>query len=347
MVSVTLPQIIDEYRSRILEKGGFELALYEHYHNKDQSQSIDSFKYSIEKIAYRGYASQFVSEEELVDLIAKEPKKQGAGIRSNFFLLVGVCLADSAGLIKTDMSFFETLDNKSKYVASIIIGNDYCSNLQYVEGDCCIDAIRWLTDSDSSDSLDTTTISSILLKPDEAICAIDLIFLEQILLKSLAANRINLSSLNLVLQIIEEFSDSVRRITTDRYGSRQGIEIKDEYDVQDILFSILKPIFPRLQRENPLGKIGGNSSRIDLDLPEDGIMIEIKMIKESDRDHLKYVRELKQDIVNYSTGYRLKDLVFFIYDPSGRTTNKQDFLDLERFAIEQSLLYKVHSLLVR
>ena len=134
----------------------------------------------------------------------------------------------------------------------------------------------------------------------------------------------------LMLQILQSFSNSIKRITSDRYDKRQGIHIADEYDVQDILFCLLKGVYKDLRREDPLPKQAGTSSRIDLDVPSEGIMIEVKMIKSTDKDTNKYIKQLKEDITNYSSVDWLKYLVLFIYDPGNKTKDDNDFYELNQ-----------------
>lgn len=134
----------------------------------------------------------------------------------------------------------------------------------------------------------------------------------------------------LMLQILKSFSNSIKRITSDRYNKREGIHIEDEYDVQDILFCLLKGVYKDLRREDPLPKQAGISSRIDLDIPSEGIMIEVKMIKSTDKDTNKYIKQLKEDITNYSSVDWLKYLVLFIYDPGNKTKDDNDFYELNQ-----------------
>lgn len=57
-----------------------------------------------------------------------------------------------------------------------------------------------------------------------------------------------------------------------------------------------------------------------------GIMIEVKMIKEKDKDHKKFIEELKVDIINYSEWKELKHLILFTYDSYKKTTDDNHLL---------------------
>ena len=58
------------------------------------------------------------------------------------------------------------------------------------------------------------------------------------------------------------------------------------------------------------------------------IILEIKMIKESDKDEKEFVKQIKVDIESY---YREnpKYIIFFIYDPQKKTINNNNFYGLQ------------------
>ncbi len=114
-----------------------------------------------------------------------------------------------------------------------------------------------------------------------------------------------------------------------------------------MLFSLLKGFFQDLEREDPVPKLAGKSSRIDLNIRSQGIMIEVKMIKEKDTDHKKYIEELKVDIINYSNWKELKDLILFIYDPYKKTTDNNHFKELEGVNERNGIRYYVYSVLAK
>jgi hypothetical protein len=175
---------------------------------------------------------------------------------------------------------------------------------------------------------------------------IDLHILETIHKKNMDVSFCQYSAVDTVLRVLNNFSNSIKKVTTDRYNNRSGIEIKDEYDVQDMLFSLLKGFFPDLEREDPVPKLAGKSSRIDLNIRSQGIMIEVKMIKEKDKDHRKYIEELKVDIINYSEWKELKYLILFTYDPYRKTTDDNHFKELEGINERNGVRFFVHSVLV-
>lgn len=94
------------------------------------------------------------------------------------------------------------------------------------------------------------------------------------------------------------------------------------------VYFVLRSIFPRLQFENPHFKIGGTNSKVDLMLVQEGIDIEIKMIKAKNQDEKEFIKQLKIDINDYAAWNELKHLLVFVYDPFNKTSNKNNFYDL-------------------
>lgn len=91
---------------------------------------------------------------------------------------------------------------------------------------------------------------------------------------------------------------------------------------------ILKSVFPKILQEENTPQVGGKTERTDFMFREFGIILEIKMIKESDKDEKEFIKQIKIDIESY---YREnpKYLIFFIYDPQKKTINNNNFYDLQ------------------
>lgn len=176
---------------------------------------------------------------------------------------------------------------------------------------------------------------------------IDLLLLEDIQRKAFGLFFEDYAAVDLIKRVLCGFNDAIRRITVDRYTARSGLSVQDEYDVQDILFSILKGYFHDLERENPIPKLAGKSSRVDLTIMSQGIIIEVKMIKSTDKSHQKYIQELKQDMVDYSAWKGLQNLVFFTFDPFSITSDTNHFRELEGYKELNGVSFFVHSVLVK
>lgn len=85
--------------------------------------------------------------------------------------------------------------------------------------------------------------------------------------------------LELIKLIIGNFPEAIKEIKSRRKG-KDVFQFKDEYDVQDILYVMLKPVFPKMKAEDPIPKVGATSTKINLILLQEKILIEVKMIKE-------------------------------------------------------------------
>jgi hypothetical protein len=104
-----------------------------------------------------------------------------------------------------------------------------------------------------------------------------------------------------------------------------GYRIDDEYDVQDLLYAILKPVIHDLEREDPVPKIAGDSGRVDLCSPSCGMVIEIKYAKSPGRASA-LSSECRERIVLYSNWPHLRHLNFFIYDPGSNLSDPDNFI---------------------
>ena len=75
---------------------------------------------------------------------------------------------------------------------------------------------------------------------------------------------------------IEVISKLVRRLGAieaalgQRYESRETLIVADEYDLQDLLRSLLFLHFNDISHEDPAAKLAGSSSRVDLLLRKEG-----------------------------------------------------------------------------
>lgn len=98
------------------------------------------------------------------------------------------------------------------------------------------------------------------------------------------------------------------------------IKIGNEYDVQRILFSLLKPIFPeaRLEVSNDNGY---GTSRYDITIDSHSIVIEVKCSRDSMTER-KLSDEISIDIYHYQSS----NIFFFIYDKNKIVKNKTAFI---------------------
>jgi REase_DpnII-MboI len=133
--------------------------------------------------------------------------------------------------------------------------------------------------------------------------------------------------------VFENFHSFYRQLM-NRHANRTSIEIKDEYDVQDLFHAILKLKFNDIREEEYTPSYAGSSTRVDFLLKNENIVIEIK--KTRDRLADKEVGEqLILDVTHYKNHPNCKKLKCFVYDPESRIKNPRGLEgDLKRLSDE-------------
>lgn len=111
-----------------------------------------------------------------------------------------------------------------------------------------------------------------------------------------------------------------------RHSNRETIILNDEYDVQDLLISILKIFYSDIRPEDYSPSSAWWNSRIDIVLPNEDIIIETKMTSERLKDKEAW-EQIAIDIVRYQNHPNYKTMIVFIYD-------KWDFIRNKRWLIQ-------------
>jgi hypothetical protein len=106
----------------------------------------------------------------------------------------------------------------------------------------------------------------------------------------------------------------------DRHDDRPTLDIKDEYDVQDLLHALLRLHFDDIREEEWTPSYAGASSRMDFLLKEEQLVIEVKMTRDG-LGKRELGEQLIIDIARYRAHPDCKTLVCFVYDPLGRIPN--------------------------
>jgi hypothetical protein len=109
-----------------------------------------------------------------------------------------------------------------------------------------------------------------------------------------------------------------------RHNNKPVFSIEDEYDVQDLLHSLLRIDFSDVRAEEYCPSYAGTSPRMDFFLPEHGIAIETKMAR-SGHGNLKISNELIIDKEYYQKRAGIKSLYCLVYDPQEVITNPDGF----------------------
>jgi hypothetical protein len=138
-----------------------------------------------------------------------------------------------------------------------------------------------------------------------------------------------INPLGIIDTLLKRFH-SVARQLRDRYKQRATLDVKDEYDVQDLLHALLRLYFKDIRPEEWAPSYAGTSSRMDFLLHPEEIVIEVKKTRKCLRvNHI--VDQLLIDIARYEEHPHCKTLVCFIYDPEGWISNSTAVIsDLEK-----------------
>lgn len=127
----------------------------------------------------------------------------------------------------------------------------------------------------------------------------------------------------IVERIFEKFH-SVALEMNQRYDARSSLNVEDEYDVQDLLRSLLVIFFSDIRPEEPTPSQAGSHTKMDLLLEEEQIVIETKMTRSS-TSQKKIKEEIIVDKSNYKGHKNCKKLYCFVYDPLNKIRNPRGF----------------------
>lgn len=126
-------------------------------------------------------------------------------------------------------------------------------------------------------------------------------------------------SIAIIKNICNHFHQVARQLR-NRHNNRPTINIEDEYDVQDLIHSLLRLYFDDIRSEEWTPSYAGGASRMDFLLKKEKIVIEIKKTRKG-LDAKEIGNQLIIDIGKYAVHPDCKTLVCFVYDPEGRVVN--------------------------
>lgn len=143
-------------------------------------------------------------------------------------------------------------------------------------------------------------------------------------------NRESADSIQIVEQVCRRFHLFARQLQDRRHDvavegekkkkARPTIEMKDEYDVQDALFAILKIFFDDIRAEEWAPSYAGGQSRMDFVLKRERIVIETKFVGPR-LSQAEVVKQLTIDEKYYRQAKDCDTLICFVYDPELRCEN--------------------------
>lgn len=141
-------------------------------------------------------------------------------------------------------------------------------------------------------------------------------------------SRSRLPTLDLVQTLLTNFLPAMERW-------QPKWEIADEYDVQAILWLILRTAFGDVRYEEHLPKRGRSGHRYDIGIPILGLLVEAKYVYEAD-EFQKIVDAIGKDAAQITTQKSFTGIFVFVYDAS-RSSQHHDWarkaiLDTERIS---------------
>lgn len=120
-------------------------------------------------------------------------------------------------------------------------------------------------------------------------------------------------------RILSRFYKVARQLQ-NRHDNRQTIEVNDEYDVQDLLYALLKLYFDDVRQEEWTPSYAGKSSRMDFLLKSEKTVIEVKKTRKGLTDK-ELGDQLIVDVERYKGHSDCESLICFVYDPEERIGN--------------------------
>lgn len=147
---------------------------------------------------------------------------------------------------------------------------------------------------------------------------------------SLASLQIGGAGVTGVISILEGLAQSMSRWTYETSARVKGVtpqqwEISHEYHIQNLLWTLLRPVYSDLVDEQSLPKVGHKTPRFDLGVPSLETIIEVKFMRKAGSAACrKITEEIAADRSLYlgsSTGY--STLIAFIWDECRQTEEYQ------------------------
>lgn len=122
-----------------------------------------------------------------------------------------------------------------------------------------------------------------------------------------------------VVQLLSNFESAMKRWPNK---PNHKWPIKDEKDIQSILWAILRSIFEDITDEDPSPKFGHRFSIIDFRIPSLNLLIEAKFIKKQE-EFAKIENEIKIDRDDHLATKPDDKIIVFIYDNSASVEEHQ------------------------
>ncbi|SFC39027.1 hypothetical protein [Clostridium uliginosum] len=130
-------------------------------------------------------------------------------------------------------------------------------------------------------------------------------------------------SILILKKILNNFYEHLKAMYLDNVHGKgnikktqlDSIRIGNEYDVQRILFSLIKPLFPNAKTE-VIEHTGCSTVRYDIDIESCNTTIEVKCTRSTMTE-----RTLNEEMGSDSFHYQRKNILFFVYDKESIISN--------------------------
>lgn len=139
--------------------------------------------------------------------------------------------------------------------------------------------------------------------------------------------------------IFERFHICARQLKR-RHDGRPTLDIKDEYDVQDLLNVLLRLHFDDVRPEEWTPSYASCCNRMDFLLNDKEIAIEVEMTRSGLKDK-ELGEQLIIDIAKYKEHPKCKTLYCYVFDPKGNIRNPRG-LEKDLSNIQDGMSVKVY-----
>jgi hypothetical protein len=327
---VYLRKILNQNKKKLIQSKNIELVAYYFIKEKQALAVKEEFELTGEEsIAFKGYNEENIDPKIVTEVLSR-PAVKGIDASTNIYKFCGLYLAAKETLLNTLLKKFNGSSLIQKYFLTKIepsLSEKLSKELSNIDAsDHIANIIKFIQNPNNTEGeVIQEGLVSILMDELDVQKQVLLEDFERALFKPSFDNK---TPEEIIKEIFYNFSNSVQKIIKGRRKGHDLFKIEDEYDVQDILYVILKSIFPSLRDEDPIPKVGSKSTKIDLILRDQGILIEVKMIKVKDTSENDFIEQLKIDFESYHQCQWLTTLFCFVYDPYKKTKDKTNFYDL-------------------
>jgi hypothetical protein len=339
-MSTWINDIIQHNKKKIFEYPTIQEYCFLYLYDKEllKNKNIDDLQGEEEILSAKGYKQIYPDIEEL-NIITRSINTKIAHYSHDKYKLIGICLVSEVN--SKAYEYLEYFVNNASTIEVFLIQKFFQKYEDVFKMKLLSDAgntptlniLKYIYQESDLPTIDDD-ITKLSQKDLETIDLIVLLELQNFYSKKAISKTtyLNLNSKDIIVGILNNFENAIKKITDQsmRYGKEKQdrllIKINDEYDVQDLLYVILKSIFPQIKYEDDISNYGGSSKRLDFYLQEDGIILEVKEINKA--DDKKYTKQMKEDLQSYHVVNNLSYIIFFIYAPNA-IQDVNSFLEME------------------